>query len=191
MNTRKKLAELADLSSGVHLRAAPVAEGDTYYLTGKLFDERGAPVSELWKPTVVIDGRLERHRLKDNDLLLFAKGLHHRVLHYRSEYGPAVASTLFMVLRIKVADLLPAYLHWYLNDPQTQSELSRMARGSGIPSLSKKALQMLRVPVPTIDTQRNILRGHRLWQQQQQVYEKLIETKRTLYQQQLLELAGN
>ena len=189
MRTKKKLAELVDLSSGVHLRAG--AAGDAVYLTGKLFDERGAPVPALWKPTVTIDDRLERHRLQDDDLLIFAKGLHHRVLHYREEYGPALASTLFTVLRVKVADLLPDYLHWYLNDEQTQAQLRSMARGSGIPSLSKKALQELKIPVPDITTQRNILRGHRLWQQQQQLYEKLIETKRTLYQRQLLELAGN
>ncbi|MCB0615663.1 MAG: restriction endonuclease subunit S, partial [Phaeodactylibacter sp.] len=136
-----------------------------------------------------IDERTKKHVLKDKDLLFIAKGDNNRACMYYEQYGKAVASSLFFVIRVDQRILIPEYLRWYINAPPIQSKLGLFSRGSHIPSISKKLLLELEVYVPPISIQRQILEVEELWQKEREITERILANKENYYQNLLINLA--
>ncbi len=95
--------------------------------------------------------------LKKGDVLFAAKGSKNFAAWYEDDKMPAVASTSFFVIRLIDNNVLPGYLTWFLNHPDTQTLLKGQAIGSSIASISKAVLSELEVPIPSIQKQELIL----------------------------------
>ncbi len=185
------LKNIANISSGIYRK--PNLSGNIIYLQAKHFNEAGNIVDNGELPRdIKSDSKLARHILFDKDILFAAKGVRHFAYLYDVSIGTAVASSTFFVIRLKQGnnhDIIPDFLHWYLNHPVTQALLKTYAMGSSVLSVSKKALSDIEIPVLPINNQKKILQIHALWQREKSLNKQILDKKEQLYQSILFKLA--
>lgn len=183
-----RLEEIATINTGIYEKGGP--SGDTYYLQAKHFDEFGKFREDvLIKPEIAMEMRLENHQLNDGDILLTAKGENNRACLFQERIGQSVASSTFLVIRIKNQVFIPAYLHWLLNTPYMQAILSGLSKGTQISSLSKKALADFEVWIPPMFEQKKIIEFTALLERERTLMKELLQHKDSFYQNLLLNLA--
>ncbi|MEQ9378775.1 MAG: restriction endonuclease subunit S [Imperialibacter sp.] len=151
----KPLQSLANIRTGVF--AKPIAQGEVVYLQSRHFDEGGRLIDHL-HPDLMGYSFSEKHLLMAGDVLFAAKGTKNFAAVFESGNPPSVASTSFFVLSLKGTVVLPSYLAWYLNHPNTQALLKGEAKGTAIVSISKNSLSELDIPVPAIEIQQLVLK---------------------------------
>ena len=100
----------------------------------------------------------QHYFVRQGDVLLAARGNQHRAVWISSHLPKTVAVSNFFIIRTYQKEVLPAYLAWYLNSEPAQYFFQRHRVGSNIPSLQKRDLERLEVPVPPLDIQKKI--GH-------------------------------
>lgn len=165
------LANLAVVNSGVY--AKPEPNGEVFYIQARDITKDHEFVEGL-KPELVADGKINKHFLQDGDLLIAAKGRDHYAIEYKGCPNPAVASTIFIVVRIKDrSKLLPSFLQWYINLPWIQKSLAGGAQGSVLPVISKADLERLEIRIPTTEKQTTILKIDELRQQELQLTDRI------------------
>lgn len=170
-----KLGHIATINSGIF--TSNIKHGDVYYLQARDFDVNRQISSNL-TPTLSYAENLEKHFLKPEDVLVVAKGASFLSAIFDGSYSPAVASTVFMVIRPIARDtVLPEYLSWYINLPSTQNELLSKSKGTSIPSINKKNLEELEIPVPKISKQELILKIAELRKNEMILRRKIQELK--------------
>lgn len=167
------------------LFAKPVGEGDVVYLQVRHFDENGQLTADLY-PDLLGAEISEKHFLQEGDILFSAKGTKNFAAIYAGFEEQCVASTSFFVIRLKEVNLLPAYLAWYLNHPNTQQTLKAQAKGSSIVSISKTQLEDLEINIPDLHTQELVLQIANL-RNKEKLLKQQIETLREKQIQQQLQ----
>jgi len=166
------------------LFAKPAGIGNVVYLQSKHFDENGQ-LHAVLHPDLVAEGISDKHLLKDGDVLFAAKGTKNFAAVFENHNEASVASTSFFVLRPTDHNVLPQYLAWFLNRNSTQSLLKGQAIGTSMPSISKQVLENLEIEVPSIETQKVILKITKLRNEEKALKLK-IETLREKQIQQLI-----
>ncbi len=167
---KKILQEIATIQTG--LFAKTVTKGDVVYLQARHFDENGKLIYIL-EPDLTADVSTNKHLLKPGDILFAAKGTRNFAAVYESYNPPSVASTSFFVMRLTVNNVLPEYLAWFLNHPDTQKFLKANAMGSSIVSISKAVLEIVEIPVPTIERQQAVIKIASLKIQERRIKKQL------------------
>ncbi|MEY3500002.1 MAG: hypothetical protein RL308_1671 [Bacteroidota bacterium] len=169
------LNHLSTINSGFY--SSTIKEGDVYYLQARDFNEERKIVQNL-KPTLSYTKNIEKHFLNEGDVLIVAKGASFLSVVFDASYSPAVASTVFLVIRIRdKRKLLPQFLSWYINLPKTQLELLMKGEGTKMPTISKKIIQELEIPLPTIKVQENIIKIEELKREEKFLNRKINELK--------------
>lgn len=176
-----KIRDIAEIQVGLYAKSSPGS--NAIYLQVSSFGADRKLVENL-KPTVVIEGKKSNSILKEGDLLFVAKGNYNFCTVYHREEYPAVASTSFLILRIKSKGIvLPEYVCWYINLQSTLKLLATdAAKGTAIPSISKGDLEELEIPIPSVECQEKII-GIAKLQIREEHIQKQLQTKR----QQVLE----
>ncbi len=180
-----KLENIATIQSGIFSLFGQL--GSAIYLQANYFNEFGELKNTI-RPNLVLNDKTERHLLDEGDILLAAKGNKNFAVLVKNKMLPAVASSTFLVLRIKreyLTKIIPEFLVWLLNHSHNQSILKSKAVGSGVPSISKKSLSDFNVDIPEMTTQQNILVVDELRKREKQIKQK-IEQLREMQMQQLL-----
>jgi len=149
------IKDIATIQTGVF--AKPATTGDIVYLQVRHFDEFGELVGQL-QPDLLAGEVNNKHLLLAGDVLFSAKGTKNFAAVFGSQNLACVASTSFFVLRCLDNSVLPEYLAWYINHPNSQSFLKGEARGTSIPSISKSMLEILEIIIPAIPIQKLILK---------------------------------
>lgn len=176
------LKHITSIQTGVF--AKPIQKGEIVYLQAKHFNENGELTETLY-PGLSADNKLDKHLLKKGDILFAAKGTKNFAACYENEEMPAVASTSFFVIKLNDKNVLPGYLTWFLNHPNTQTLLKGYARGTSIASISKIVLSELEIPIPSIQKQELILRIYKLRNKERNLKQQ-IENLREIEIQNLL-----
>lgn len=170
-----KLSKLASISSGINERRNP--QGTVFYLGGSDF-EQIHKLNPLLKPSIVMSSKLQKHFLNKGDVLVLAKGHNGFSAHcYKEDKQPAVASSIFMVLRETNPIVLPEYLAWYINLKSTQEFLINCSRGSALPAINKKILGDLEIELTDLENQKRIVALGELKNQEQEITLKLLSLK--------------
>lgn len=167
------------------LFAKPTGKGKVVYLQSKYFDEYGNLTAALY-PDLESDSISDKHLLNAGDVLFAAKGTKNFATVYESGNPPAVASTSFFVIRLTDKNVLPEFLAWFLNHPQTQSLLKGKARGTSIPSITKSVLENLELVIPPIEKQKLIVRLSQLVLQETDLRERIFTQRKQLIEQQII-----
>jgi hypothetical protein len=152
-----KISEIAQVRTGVY--AKPSLSGVARYLQARDFNEFGE-LDRRVKPQLMPRVELEKHILIEGDILFAAKGTNNFATVFRSDIGPAVASSSFFLIRILEqvrSQVLPDYLAWFINSPRSQSLLKGKAKGSNPPSITIRDLRDLVVPLPPMHVQELVL----------------------------------
>ncbi|CAM5190413.1 hypothetical protein OURE66S_03473 [Oligella ureolytica] len=95
---------------------------------------------------------------------------------------PVVVSSQFLVLTAK-PEVLPEFLCWSLNQPDIQYLLSEgMSQGSSIVMLNTANAAAIQIKVPPLAIQHKVVRLNELWEQEQQLTQKLLRNRERMLQ---------
>jgi hypothetical protein len=178
-----KLSDIAKITSGINGRRNP--EGSIYYLRARDFINPHQ-LDTLLEPSLMPSFKLNKHFLVKGDVLILSKGHHGFTAHsYQGEKQPAVASSIFMVLKNIKSIILPEYLVWFINLSTTQNELITLSRGSVLPAINKTILGDLTIDVPDVETQLKIVALDQLKKQETKIINQLDDLKITQLEIQL------
>lgn len=177
----QRIYDITKIQTGVFAKSAET--GEMVYLQAKHFDENGELAATLYAD-LSASGISDKHILKDGDVLFAAKGTKNFAAVYEGHNLPAVASTSFFVLRLTSQNIMPEYLVWFLNHPNTLALLKAQAIGTSIPSISKQVLGDLQIQIPDIETQQTILKITQLRRQEKNLKQQIeILTDKKIQQQ--------
>lgn len=177
-----KIKNIAFIQSGIYLKE--ILEGNAIYLQIKDFED-GQLTAKYLRKTVIVSEKSTKHLLQQGDLLFAAKGTSNFCVKYPAEIGNAVASSAFFVLKIKGSNVLPDFLAWYLNLPDTLALLRSQAVGTATPSITKSMLEELSLNLPDIQTQKKIVEFSQLQKRESELFSE-ISQKRILLNNALL-----
>jgi len=172
------ISELCDLRFGFY--SQPDTVGTVAYLQARQFSEDGrqiAPADEY----IQFDERVEAHILRDNDVLFVGKGNRLFAWCYRQTGQPAVASSIFFVLRPDTKMVYPQYLAAILNTPLSKAAFSQIGGGTNIFSIRKSELGAFQIPLPSMRQQKKVAAFAQLYQQEIELTQQLIAQKQKLY----------
>jgi len=179
-----RIKNIVQLQTGIY--AKPQPDADVYYIQARHFDRNREFITSV-NPDLSLDQKLEKHFLQTGDVLVAAKGYDHFAVAYKGIVKPAVASSMFMVLRIKDRKrILPEYLAWFINHPSTQTILSGNSKGTSIPSLSKTDIGDLELTIPSIQKQECILNIQALRQRETMIQQQITQLREQYIQQSIL-----
>jgi len=181
---KKQLSHIAKLISGIYLK--PDYEGEVYFIQANHFNN--GDFDPLVKPEIIYNYDLQKHLLIPGDVLLAGKGSSNFAVHYKGIIKQAIASSTFIVIRIfDQTVLMPEFLCWYLNHPQTQLFFKDQSRGTDILSLTIRSIKDLPVFIPDIKKQETILKLDELRKDERTLRTRIELTRENLLQQQLLQ----
>ncbi len=172
-----KLGDIANIQFGPFEKGQ--AQGELKYLHASHFDVHYQP--SLFKESFIpLTEKSERFILQENEVILSGKGLRIFAWAYDGSWGKVVPSSLFYILKLKTKAIKGDYLAHWLNSAKTQHQLKLMSAGASVPSLPKKELQALEVPLPTILQQQQIIQLAHLLNKDIQLQEELLNQKKQL-----------
>ena len=177
-----KLKDIANILSGVYLRPSPT--GSIVYLQAS--DLQTLP---LVNTTLRVDfvPKLSRYMLQQGDILFAGKGTKYLCQTFNLNVQ-AVPSTTLYIIRPDQKQVLPEYLCWFLNLPQTVTTIKATQVGSSMPMILKSSLEELEVPVPDLATQSYVLKIANLQQREQQLLAAIAEKRAQVTNQILYKL---
>lgn len=119
----------------------------------------------------LINGFIPRSNayLQEGDVLLASRGAgNHKATVYKTADDNTIASSTLYIIRVKSSVILPEYLSLFLNSKEGQNLLSLITSGAYIQNITRKSLEELKIPIPTVEQQRNLvaLQDNIWWQEQ-------------------------
>lgn len=154
-----QLKNLADIRFGYYTQ--PLEKGDVQYLQARQFDDLGNIVS-LSESFIDKDNKSEEHLLSNGDVLFAGKGYRNFAWCYSKDYGPAVASSIFFVIRPDQKAVLPEYLTILFNRVKSQAYFSQLGAGTSINSIRKNELGEFKVPLLPMEQQHKVVALNKL-----------------------------
>lgn len=172
-----KLNQIVQLRFGLY--AKPVETGDVAYIQAKHFNEWGKLDSTI---DTFIHNKFENHLLKDGDILLAGKGLRNFAWVYGKNFEPAIASSIFYVIRPDQSKVMPDYLSLLFNTTKAQLHFQTLGAGSSIPSIRKSELEAFTLQLPSFGVQRKAIEIKKMHDQDMELSYRIIQEKQKLYQ---------
>lgn len=174
-----KLKEIVDIQFGYY--GKPSKEGLIPYLQAKHFNEFGQYTKE-GDVFLVEDYKVKTQFLQNGDILFVAKGFRFFAAIYKEEFGKAIASSIFFILRVDQTKIIPEYLVSVLNLPKNLLHFQQSASGSSIPSIRKSELEDFTFKLISIEEQRKVVALQELYFRDIKITESLIQEKKKLFQ---------
>lgn len=179
-----KVKDIGNISSGVYVKTLTV--GNVYYLQGRDFDDYKRLRKDV-EPCAAWTGVLDKHILNTGDVLVAAKGNDNFAAMYCGKVSPAVASSMFLVIRdIDHCRILPEFLAWQINHSSRQSYLRMKSKGTSITSINKSVLGDMVIDIPTIEKQRAVLSLSELRFKEKKLLDELSYYKNLRFERNLL-----
>ncbi len=122
--------------------------------------------------------------LQEGDVVLVARssalsGMKAAV--FKGYHKPVIATSSVTIIRPRpLSTVLPEYLVLYVNSQLGQSALSAYARGSTIQTILKRDLEAVRIPLPSLEKQENIVQLYINIQKQERIIERQSEIKQNI-----------
>ena len=134
---------------------------------------------------VGMEGLKENHLLQPGDLIFRSRGSK-TISAVVPELGEKLmlSAPLFR-LRMIQPGVLPGYLSWYINQPDAQTHLEKMAKGSAQMMISKQDLVEMLVEIPSLKTQEKIVEMVGLLNREAALVETIVEKRKEIISAQL------
>jgi hypothetical protein len=175
------LSRVADVISGYHFRErlSTTSEGNVSVVQMKdVVDAELVPSLRFVR--VQLPPAPGRVSIQDGDVILRARGESYSGVLARGQFDRTVVAAPLMLIRADTRVLLPAYLKWFLNHPATQAQLSELATGTHVRTVSKAELEALPIPVPPLKRQNKIAEIAALAATEQALLGKISASRRRL-----------
>ena len=190
-----KLKNIVNMSTGYQVRCKLNSDDNG---THKIIQMRnicthsGVLSSEENEYDSVTPKNPERYELKLNDIILMTRGNFNKASIITKNNIGLIASGHFMILRIKEnLNILPEYLHLFLNLKSTSKYFEHEARGTGIKILSKITVGELDIPISAINIQKGIINYHKIANNELELLLKLAKKKKKLTDAVLSKMINN
>lgn len=174
-----KLKEIANIQFGYY--GQPNKDGTIPYLQAKHFNEFGQYIGEN-DTFLEEDPKAMANLLQNEDILFVAKGFRFYATLYKKEFGNAIASSIFFILRCDKTRIIPAYLVSVLNLPKNLLHFHQSGAGSTIPSIRKNELADFTFNLISLEQQQKVVTLQELYFKDIQITETLIKEKQKLFQ---------
>lgn len=136
-----------------------------------------APEHEL---RIVPTGSVDRYKIGKGDVLFVSRGNRNRAVAVETVPDPSVASAVFYILRLH--DGVDAgYLAWCLNQIPVQAQIGQVRTGAGMPIVQRKVFAEIRIPLPSLDKQRQLAILGDLMAQEQRIRKNLVVETNNLH----------
>jgi restriction endonuclease S subunit len=145
--------------------------------------------TSIGKECILIDGDAikEKYYLEQGDLLFISKGGNNFALVYDLDDAlPAVASSVFYVIKIDVSKADPYFVAWYINKTPVQQYFQEHATGTYSLSINKEVVENIPLQLPPLEIQLKIAKVAQLAQKEQYIYKTIKEKRAQLLEVQLL-----
>ncbi len=182
---RARLGDIATIRQGYHFRKKIEHNPDGDICVVQSGDITANRVASEGLVRVSGERIKPEYHLQPRSLLLKARGTNYTAALFDIEGIKAVAAYHFLVVAIQNHELLPKYLTWFVNRPQSQYFLSQVASGSYIKALSPQALATFEVTIPSIEQQELIVNIDHLAQRESVILDE-IKAKRNQMIQSIL-----
>lgn len=176
-----RLGDLADIQLGYPFRSRlePELEGGVLVVQMKDIDDANRlQVAEAVR--LPLPRRGDHHLLKPGDLLLRSRGRNYGVALTPEGLPQAILAAPMVRIRPNASKALPAYLHWYLNAPGGQAQITAMAAGTSVLMVSVEEIKDLKVPLPSLERQAAIADLAQLANQEHHLLSEIAGLRRRL-----------
>jgi len=154
------LNEIADIKIGFTFRTSieDQVEGNIRILQIRDMRAHTLIQSDILKlPKTVWEGRGDPPILQRGDVVLTARGENTRAAWLDCD-EPVIASSQLFIIRLKRADILPAYLCWFLNNAEvSRRHFKANSTGSSMSALNKATVSSWPIHVVPLALQQQIL----------------------------------
>ena len=110
---------------------------------------------------------------------MIARGDNNKAVLYTGEQS-VVATSQFFIVTAKRSGVFPAYLCWLINLPQSQRSLERS--GSAIQAIGKASLMDMQIPLPPLATQQKLIALQAVWDEEDELIERLQTNREQMLQ---------
>lgn len=176
---RVKLKDIANIQFGYY--GQPSKDGTIPYLQAKHFNEFGQYIGEN-DIFLEEDPKSITNLLQDGDVLFVAKGFRFFATLYKVDFGKAIASSIFFVLRPDQTRIIPAYLVSVLNLPKNLLHFQQSGAGSTIPSIRKNELADFTFKLLPFEQQQKVVALQELYLKDIELTSNIIAEKQKLFQ---------
>ena len=187
MNSANNLSSLAAINMGLTFRGSLKQAAKGAVAVVQMKDAGSGSLNSGYGLARIDDLEVaQRYFLKAGDLVFRSRGFQNSFSLVTAQLGVAVTIAPMMFLRIhNPSQILPAYLHWWLNRPATQKLINERAQGGTINMIPAGALADLPVAVPSMDQQHAIVSVAKLSLMEQRLLQQIDEKRRALVDTQL------
>ncbi|WP_415176962.1 restriction endonuclease subunit S [Porticoccus sp.] len=181
MGIMTKLKRIADIRAGYTYRETPKPMPGSGILMLQIRDMRDSQIIDIEALQEIKWEGKQSQVLKQGEVVIAARGIHNTaaLLQVNKTDKKVIPSNQLLVLTPR-KNILPEYLCWVLNYPKTQQQLDEMRTGTNIPSINKKHLEELSIPLPEMEVQKQIIRLYQLRQKEKALVETLEINRDTL-----------
>lgn len=173
-----KLKDIALVQMGLSFRSRiePDADGNVAVIQMRdLTEDNKLDYRTL--TTVNINGIDERHLVECKDLVFRSRGKTTTATIIDNEPGRTVVAAPLFLIRATSEKVLPEYLYWFINLSSSQAFLHSRATGTMMIMIGKSALDALEIPLPNLETQKQIITLADLLNKEQRLMKNLTEQK--------------
>ena len=180
MNKIVKLQDLVSIRSGMVV--PKTANNDENLLTDAFvrmigtsdFDEDLILRNNL-EPNVLYKDSIAKNYLQHNEILFNAKGKRFFASLFTGQYENTIASAVFLILSLSSDEVIPQYLVWFLNHPETLKIYKSKQSTQVMPAITKQELGDLGIIIPDFDTQNKIVEIDQLKRDRVRVQKELMQ----------------
>jgi restriction endonuclease S subunit len=171
-----KLGEIAKISIGVLLNREGDKEGKLRY---KLFNLKNYEEKDEYEDFFT-NKNLDEKLTKEGDIL-FRLVSPNKVVFIEKEQENLLVPSQLCIIRVDKNLVNPIFLKWYFENDLGQEKIMLELRGSSIQKISVNALRNIEIPEIDLKKQNEIEDLIKLWNQEKEVLQLLIENKDELY----------
>jgi restriction endonuclease S subunit len=179
---KKRLKDIANFRVGYLFRGKvkPDPTGSVRVVQIKDVDSKRR-INTTGLDQVSID-KPQPYLVQPNDVLFLSRG-HRLYATVVPEVAPnTIATGYFFILRPDEHTVSPEYLAWLLNQPSFQESLKPFRRGTHIPMVSRTDVENLRIQIPSLEVQRQIVKLNELLDKERRLVAAIQEKRRLLVQ---------
>ena len=183
-----RLGDIAQINSGQTIRGR--VENDSNGTVGviQMKDLNSSYSGLISLPYFIAEKAVSKKQiLKKGDVMFLAKGNNNKAFVFNEDY-PAVAVSLFFVVRTNKEMLLPEYLMWLLNNRETQVYLKSIRSTAAIANVKKQVLEDLLIELPSMEKQKLIAKVYQLGLKEDNLLLSLQEKTRVVNEEILMKL---
>lgn len=172
----KTLSEVAVVTGGHTFRSKAEAETGNVKLLQIKDIQEGVFDNLSRLPFADIQQEKLKINLQTNDILLPLRGERiPAMMIYNWNNELLTTTNQIAIIRTNRSLIDPDYLFYFLNSPKGAEQIASLQGGGLVVNLSLKKLLTLKIPVPSLEVQSEIINLHNIWEEKKETLTNLIE----------------